>query len=136
MRRLLALAALAVAALAAAPALAQQPEPRLPEKRAAKFVRNDFPSWAAEVLLKDQRSQVYVAAGRAKVRDTVRVDRSSVDVAYRIRLIEDPETENTIRYDPIVCTGSLHVRNLGPRLNGRLRDYSCRSVPPAEQPDA
>jgi hypothetical protein len=98
--------------------------------RAASLTRHTFPIFAPELLLKDERSRVFVARrGVDTVSGCDRVSRSIVDCKFTIRLSgTDPEPGETADKTKTGCSGILRVRRSHHHLSARLRDYTCKAL--------
>ena len=125
MRRLL-LSAASVLLASGAPAAARTP--LLTKREAVQFVRAYFVP-RAPGLLRDQRA-TFFSVGSATLRATRRISRSTVIVAFRIRL--RPDAAHAARdWWPIVCDGRTRntERPDGSRV-GHIAGYRCATARP------
>ncbi|MGN6390848.1 MAG: hypothetical protein ACTHM9_01185 [Gemmatimonadales bacterium] len=123
MRRVL-LSAASVLLASAAPAAARTP--LLTNREAVQFVRTYFVP-RAPGLLRDHRA-TFFSVGSARLQATRRTSRSTVIVAFRIRL--RPDAAHAARnWSPIICRGRTRntERANGSKV-GRIAGYRCVTV--------
>ena len=102
------------------------------KREARTFLLRVVPRSAPRVMLRDYRAAFFRTA-RLWVEPARRCRRraaTAVSCRYRARLVPDAEHRRR-NWWPIICRGAvLVVRRAGGRLQGRQRDYVCRTVRP------
>ena len=102
------------------------------KREAREFVLRAVPRSAPRVMLRDRRAAFFRTA-RLSVEPARRCRRraaTAVSCHYRARLVPDAEHRRR-NWWPIICRGVvLVVRRGSGRLQGRQRDYVCRTVRP------
>ncbi len=102
------------------------------KREARAFLVRAVPRSAPRVMLRDRRAAFFRTARLwvEPVRRCRRRAATAVSCRYRARLVPDA-VHRRRNWWPIICRGVvLVVRRAGGRLQGRQRDYVCRTVRP------
>lgn len=131
MRRIATLLLASAAPILLTSGAAEAQSTALLKRPAQKYTKEVFPTFAPEVLLKDERSRVFTVSKITvqKAKDCSRADRFMVDCNWKLTLVgTSPEKGEKADKTVTDCSGTLRVRKVGVAgLTSRLRDFECKA---------